>query len=339
MTTSPDLTTELMAGWNDKKGQVFRQAIQYIRLPLTITDPTVPGNPIVFVNDAFCDLTGYARDEILGRNCKFLQGRDTTEDSKGRIREILDQQELETVEIVNYRKDGSAFLNALQIGPILDETGALMFFVGTQYDISRQREREEAASKLRARELLHRLRNIVNVMAVTIRLTSRDFPGTEALRDRITGRLRALSDGHFRILEEAEPEQPVPLERLLHGVLDAYGTGDDSPFEMSGPPVDTDAGYVGPIALVLHELATNATKYGALNTSEGRVDITWTAQDGALTIVWTERDGPPVTPPERQGGSEIIRSILASAKGKLHMDWREQGLVVTIELPDREGSA
>ena len=97
-----------------------------------ITDPKQPDNPIVFASDAFCRYTGYDRDEVLGRNCRFLQGPDTDPAAVQAIREALEARRPVTVDILNYRKDGTPFWNRLRIRPMFGDAGELESFVGVQ---------------------------------------------------------------------------------------------------------------------------------------------------------------------------------------------------------------
>ena len=133
--TLPGLTATTI-----KQNTVFLQAIKYSRLPLCVTDPTLPDGPIVFANQAFYDLTGYDESEVLGNNCRFLQGEGTDQESIASIREILASQEIGTVEIVNYRKNGEEFINALQLGPVFNEEGKLIFYFGSQMDVTHIRK-------------------------------------------------------------------------------------------------------------------------------------------------------------------------------------------------------
>ncbi|MEX1233982.1 MAG: PAS domain-containing protein [Roseovarius sp.] len=114
-----------------RENDIFAHAIRHSRLPLCISDPSKPDEPIVFANRAFCDLTGYEESEIIGRNCRFLQGPETTPESVEEIRAAMTSREVTMVEIVNYRKNGEKFINALQIGPIFDQDDQLIFRFGS----------------------------------------------------------------------------------------------------------------------------------------------------------------------------------------------------------------
>lgn len=101
-------------------------------MSVVFSDPNLPDNPMIFVSDEFHSQTGYSPEEALGRNCRFLQGADTNPDAIVAIRHALRAQTRFTIDILNYRKDGSAFVNRLRIRPIYDPQGRLLFFAGAQ---------------------------------------------------------------------------------------------------------------------------------------------------------------------------------------------------------------
>ncbi len=118
---------------------------------ITLSDPDQPDNPIVYANEAFELITGYDRDEIIGRNCRFLQGDDRDQPEIERIREALREHKPVTVTLRNYRKDGSLFLNQFSIRPLLDPQGRLIYYLGTQYDVTEMVEAEEELRRLNAK--------------------------------------------------------------------------------------------------------------------------------------------------------------------------------------------
>jgi PAS domain S-box-containing protein len=103
-----------------------------VEMSVVFSDPSLPDNPMIFVSDEFEEQTGYRPDEALGRNCRFLQGADTNPHAIEAIRQGLKAETRFTIDILNYRKDGSEFLNRLRIRPIYDGDGRLMFFAGAQ---------------------------------------------------------------------------------------------------------------------------------------------------------------------------------------------------------------
>ena len=127
----------------DNRGGVFFAAIEMTRMPMILTDPNLPDDPIVFANKAFLDLTGYEEREILGRNCRFLQGAQTDREVVAELREAVEQRHSIAVEILNYRRDGSPFWNAVFIGPVYGVNGKLLFFFASQLDVTRRRNTEQ----------------------------------------------------------------------------------------------------------------------------------------------------------------------------------------------------
>jgi PAS domain S-box-containing protein len=116
-------------------------AVRATRMPVIITNPRLPDNPVVFTNAAFCRLTGYSREEIIGRNCRFLQGPETDWDTVAKIRVAVDSVQSIEVDICNHRKDGTPFWNRVLMGPVRDKAGELAYFFASQLDITLERER------------------------------------------------------------------------------------------------------------------------------------------------------------------------------------------------------
>jgi PAS domain S-box-containing protein len=129
--------------------RAFLSAFRHTRMPMPVTDPTLPDNPLVFVNAAFLDMTGYAESEVLGRNCRFLQGSETDPEAVSRIRRALAAGEEITIDILNYRRDGSSFWNGLYICPIRDPDSRIRHFFASQVDVTRRQDAERAEAALR----------------------------------------------------------------------------------------------------------------------------------------------------------------------------------------------
>ncbi|PIE11859.1 MAG: histidine kinase [Rhodobacterales bacterium] len=307
--------------------------LERVRLPLVISDPTVADAPIIFANDAFLALTGFERSEVVGRNCRFLQGPATTEESLQQVRAIIASGDVGTVEIVNYRKDGSTFINALQIGPVKDDNGNTVLQFGSQLDVTAQRAAEDEAQRLARAEFLHRLRNVIGVMSSMIKLTSREFDDREAFVGAITGRLHALGEAHLRTLTD-DLEARVFAATLTTAIVGHYAGG---PMGQLKVTVAEDFGIgnrvVTPLALSLHELATNSVKYGAFGASGGTVDVQWSRDGDRATMTWQEAGGPMVQAPSQPGGSRIIARVLAGVGGEIDFDWNPEGLKVRLRLP------
>ncbi|WP_313538629.1 histidine kinase famiy protein [Sphingomonas sp.] len=139
------------------RSTVFFAALQMTRMPMTLTDPNQPDNPIVFANKAFLDLTGYEEHEILGRNCRFLQGAETDRDAVAELRAAIDAKEAIALELINYRRDGSSFWNAVFIAPVLGPDGELLYFFASQLDVTRRRESEQSFRQAQKMEAIGQL--------------------------------------------------------------------------------------------------------------------------------------------------------------------------------------
>jgi len=139
----------------------FVAAVRATRMPMIITNPRLPDNPVVFANNSFCRLSGYEREEILGRNCRFLQGPETDPETVRRIHDAVVAVEPIEVDIRNHRKDGEPFWNRLLMAPVYDTEGVLAYFFASQVDVTIERERMQGLEKSNASlmaELTDRLR-------------------------------------------------------------------------------------------------------------------------------------------------------------------------------------
>jgi PAS domain S-box-containing protein len=141
----------------DDRGSVFLAAVRMTRMPMIVTDPRQPDNPIVFANEAFQQLTGYTEAEVLGRNCRFLQGARTDREAVREIREAIADQRPVQAELLNYRRDGSVFWNALFVGPIFDTDDRLLYFFASQLDVTRRRASEDAYRQAQKMEAIGQL--------------------------------------------------------------------------------------------------------------------------------------------------------------------------------------
>ena len=116
--------------------QPFVHAVESSAVPIVISDPFEPDLPLVFVNQAFLRLTGYSEEEVLGRNCRFLQGPETSPLDTAAMRQAIEGEATISLEILNYRKDGTQFWNELHMAPMLDDNGELLYFIATQVDVT-----------------------------------------------------------------------------------------------------------------------------------------------------------------------------------------------------------
>jgi PAS domain S-box-containing protein len=172
---------------SDHRDDIFFAAVSTTRMPMIVTDPHQPDNPVIFANHAFLRMTGYELTEIIGSNCRFLQGPETDRATIDEVRSaVADRRELAT-EILNYRKDGSTFWNALFISPVFNEQGELVYYFGSQLDVSRRRDAEDALHQAQKMEALgqltggiaHDFNNLLQVMAGYVDVLQMGIEGNE----------------------------------------------------------------------------------------------------------------------------------------------------------------
>ncbi|MGG5811995.1 sensor histidine kinase [Falsiroseomonas sp. CW058] len=231
-------------------------------------------------------------------------------------------------------RDAALALADRRAPPQLDTGVAEVNAVGEA--LAEAAERRDAAERQRdllVRELHHRVKNLLATAQSLATLSARTTQDPAGFAAQFGDRLRALARTHTLLLEE--PGVTAPLSLLLDSVLSPYRGGGIGRVRLEGPAVMLPAETAVALGLVLHELATNAAKYGALSVPEGRVRVTWSLPaPSRLAITWTESGGPAVeAPPTREGfGSQLLRRALAGAAGEVATEWRRDGVAVRIGL-------
>ena len=172
--------------------------------------------------------------------------------------------------------------------------------------------------------------HLLALVQATVHLTQADT--VHEFKAAIEGRLQALSNAHSLLAESRWAG--ANLHSLITEELAPYSLEGRSRADLIGPKLVLQPHLAQTIAMVLHELATNAVKYGALSVPSGRIRIEWSREDRYLVIRWSECDGPPVTPPQRQGfGTRVVNRVIQDQKGRLLFDWSPEGLACEITIP------
>jgi len=349
------------------KGDPFAAAIRATRMSMIITDPRRPDNPIVFANDAFLRLTGYGRDEVIGKNCRFLQGPKTDKAAIAEIRAAIEDKADVSVDILNYRKDGSTFWNALYISPVSNDKGELQFFFASQLDVSDRKRSEhritadkdrfEKAVKERTAELEaaleaqttllhevdHRVKNNLQMISSLIIMQSRTIKDEATKRSLKTmlERIEALSTVHRRLYQSKDVSRfdvSDFAKDLVTDLLTASGrSGIKSKLELE--PIVISAEKATPVALMVNELVTNALKHafkeGPDGTTAGRIGIKMSQPDGHFNIEVSD-DGVGMA--EANGDASFGMRLIKSLARQLHADieWRDAGpgTKVVISMPN-----
>ncbi|MEO0500629.1 MAG: CheR family methyltransferase, partial [Pseudomonadota bacterium] len=210
--------------------------------------------------------------------------------------------------------------------------------VGLNFDITEE-DRVKREKDLLFEEMNHRVKNLFAVISSVVTQSARKSETTTTLAESLRGRILALSRAHAYTLDRESSDKPVLLYDLLTVVLGSHVTDHDVVLE--GPDVLVTAQMATPLGLILHELATNSCKYGALRADDGRIALGWTNGSGTLDISWSERGGPNIAqPPSDNGfGSRLIDGSVAQLGGRIERDWNPAGLTVRMSFRiDDEGA-
>jgi two-component system CheB/CheR fusion protein len=283
-------------------------------------------------NEGAARLFGYNADEAIGRPVTLLIPPER-HDEEIRILERLRRGErIDHYETVRRRKNGEPVEVSLTVSPVKDVYGRIIGASKVVRDIGERKQREQRVALL-AREVDHRSKNLLALVQAMVHLTQAD--SVPELKASIQGRLQALANAHALLAQSRW--EGVDLCGLVAEELSPYCQDDARRAEIDGPYVMLEPTTTQSIAVALHELTTNAVKYGALSVSTGSLHVSWWRSDeGGLVLRWVETGGPPVEPPRRRGfGTAIVeRMIRDQLQGEVHMDWREQGLVCEISMRD-----
>jgi len=424
---------------------------------MVVSDPTLPDCPLIYVNKAFERLTGFPAAEILGRNCRFMQGPLTDPDNVAQLRNAIARREPIKLDLLNHRRDGTPFWNRLMVAPVFCDDGSLRYFVASQIDLTIERyrvlqleeDRDTLAAKMAqrdadlashnarlrlalkagalgtwtfdlpervltassgckrifgrpvdkpftydeflsiihpedlpvvqgaftrtiehgepydveyriftstseqrwlsvegdlqrradgtpltlagfstdiskrkfaeehrtvlARELTQRVKNTLATVHAVVSQTLRDATSLEDAATAVSGRIASLGAAQELLIQDEV--EGAAIGDIVDRALLPFNDRDRTRFSVAGPYVRLSPEITLALAMALHELPTNAIKYGALSVPKGRITIEWSIKEGdgdrRLFFCWTERDGPPVTPPTRTGfGTRMIERVL-----------------------------
>jgi PAS domain S-box-containing protein len=274
---------------------------------------------------------GYMEEEIIGKSVKVLIPRKYHAEEDTILERIRRGQRIEHYETIRQRKHGSLINVSLTVSPVADPQGKIVGASKIARDIT-ERKRTEAQISLLAREAEHRTKNILATVQATVHLTQSET--IDGLKSAIEGRIQALANVHALFVQSRW--EGANLRNLVTQELSPYCQDVEARARIEGPDLLLEPYAAQTIAITLHELATNAAKYGALSVPDGRVHVAWSGVDKAhLILRWTETRGPLVTSPTRKGfGTRVMeRMIREQLKGKMQFEWRADGLVCEIVLP------
>jgi PAS domain S-box-containing protein len=272
---------------------------------------------------------GYLAEEVIGKSIKILIPADHQDEEDTIIERIRAGQRVEHYETVRQRKYGGLVDISLTVSPIRNAQGTIVGASKIARNIS-ERKRNEEQIALLASEAEHRVKNVLATVQATVHLTQADTP--ERLKQAIEGRIQALANVHALFVKSRWTG--AELRSLVMQEILPYSERNEKRVKVDGPPLFLETNTAQTIAVAVHELTTNAAKYGALSVPEGRVEIAWSHDAGkSLMLRWSETGGPPVDPPTRQGfGTRVMEAMVqGQLSGTIRFDWRSEGLVCEIE--------
>lgn len=301
-------------------------------VPMCVADATMPDMPITFANDAFLALTGYALNEIVGRNCRLLQGPQTSPEDAARFRGGFADGRPFQVAIVNHRKSGEAFRNEVFISPVRDASGAIVRYIGMQIAGTPPGSGETAT----VAALRHQFRNQIQNMTSLVSLLGQRLPhgeGRDAFED-LRARFEAVTIGQS---DELTGEGPVAADRVLARLIDRivqlYDPRRTHDVQVAIAPLQTSARRAGVLAQIATELAIDLFRNG-LRHGPARAEISACVEDdGAFRLRMTAAD---VVPAPALGstdlGMAIVQNLARSLGGSFERSV-EGGLSSVAVLP------
>jgi PAS domain S-box-containing protein len=271
---------------------------------------------------------GYAAEEAIGKPITIVIPIDRHDEERTILTRIRRGERTEHFETIRQRKDGSLIVISLTVSPIRNANGEIVGASKIARDISEQKRSQEQIATL-AREAEHRSKNLLANVLATVKLSKSDT--LEGLKQAIEGRIQALANVHSLFVQTRWIG--AELSTIARQELAPYEKG-ETRARIHGPQVLLEPNAAQSIAVILHELATNAAKYGALSSAKGQIDLSWSHEsDGRLEIRWTETGGPPVQMPTHDGfGGRIIKQMTRQLEGTARFDWRVEGLDCEIAL-------
>jgi len=272
---------------------------------------------------------GYTAEEAIGQPITIVIPADRQSEEREILTRIRRGERIDHFETIRQRKDGTLIVVSLSVSPVRHAEGQIVGASKIARDITEQKRSQEQIATL-AREAEHRSKNLLATVQATVRLSQSET--LDGLKQAIEGRIQSPANVHSLFVKTRWIG--ADLSTIATQELAPYFEKNQRHVRINGPPVLLDPDVAQIIAMTLHELATNAAKYGALAVPDGQVELKWSHDaDGQLHFRWTESSGPKVREPTHKGfGGRIIEQMIAQRSGKTHFDWRADGLVCEIIL-------
>ena len=353
-----------------QQGGIFVQAVAATRVPMMVADATLPGNPVIFANGAFLDMSGYTMDEVLGQEPHFLDGPDTDPATILRFKAALTDQRDETLEVLQYRKDGSTLWATLFVGRWADQNGQIVHHFLSFLDITRRCEAEDDLRRLTRdlerrvaertqdltaanarlsrlltendvllREVDHRAKNslaIASSMLIAQAYQQAD-PAVRALFLDTQERLGAMAHAHNLLSKSRDPRQiglAPYLQDLCASLMAATGKNTGIRIEVQADEsIRILADQAIALGLVVNELVTNAVKHAFPSSLAGHIEVT-ARRPRAGWVALRVRDNGVGMSGDREGalGYGIVRALVGQINGEMEIGC-DVGVAVTVTFP------
>jgi PAS domain S-box-containing protein len=284
-----------------------------------------------FVSPAYAEMLGRRRDDFIGKPIVDIIGEQAFKAILPQIQKVLKGERAEYEGEVHYQSIGKRFLHGVYT-PDKDDRGEVIGWIASLLDVT-ERTRAEAQRDLLIAEVNHRVKN---TLATVISIAHQSFSEDKSFDDAqssFNSRIRALAQSHTRLADANW--SGISLETIIRDETAPYRNS--SNVSILGPGVILSPKCAVSLGMAIHELTTNAAKYGALSAKNGSIQVSWesAAADKEVRITWVERGGPTVRPPQRSGfGRRLLeRALAADLDGTVKLDFREEGLTCLIAFP------
>ncbi len=289
---------------------------------------------MTLVNERWCTMLGYTEPELLRMSVVDVTDEASRPGTVEAIAHLADGGSDYQIDKIFRRKDGSLLLAESHVSAIRSTDGTLHGFIAIIVDIE-ERKRAQEREHLLTREVNHRAKNMLSLLLAIARQTMAGDPQTFV--QRLSDRIQSLAASHDVLVNSGWLN--IPLVVLVRSQLEHFKDAIGTRIRIAGPELKISAAAAQAIGLALHELSTNAAKYGALSDDQGKVEITWDirqrAGEARFVMEWRESGGPSVVQPERQGfGSTVISNMVKmSVEGQVQLDYHSTGLVWQLICP------
>ena len=347
------------------RGDPFAAAVRATRMAMIITDPRQPDNPIVFANAAFYKLTGFDRSEVLGANCRFLQGPGTDPKAVLAIRSAIQGRSDIAIDLLNYRKSGEPFWNGLYISPVSNAAGELQFFFASQLDVTDRvsaqqliatqqewlehevaRRTDELREALATQTMLvhevdHRVKNNIQMISALLSMQAaaiKDPAARESL-DSMLQRVESIGAVHRRLYQSKDVRRfdLADFVRDISGVLLKISGRQDIELALELESVHVASQQASPLSLMLNELLMNAMKHAFPIGRAGLLAITVEGSDRDIRVVIADDGvGMPEAKAHRGFGSRLIRTLARQLQADVTWSPAAPGTRVEMRLPNRQ---